>query len=409
MKVSPFAPKKLPSVPAIAGVRFATAEAGIKYKNRVDLLLAKFDEGTAVAGVFTRSKTASAAVDCCRAHLTGGRARALVVNAGNSNAFTGRAGAAAVDATVAAAAKAIGCPAGAVFVASTGVIGQPLDAGKITPHLPAMAKAARPDAWEPAARAIMTTDTFPKLTTRTVEIGGETVTLAGMAKGAGMIQPDLATMFAFVFTDAAVEPAVLQAMLANGADKTLNCISIDSDTSTSDTVLAFATGKTKAPLITSATSAAGKAFAAALDATLHDLAQQIVRDGEGLTKVMSITVTGAENDMAARKIGFSIANSPLFKTALAGNDPNWGRIVMAVGKSGEMVDRDRLGIRFGNDILVAADGGVHPSYTEAAGAAYFKGAELALTVEIGLGNGHATVWTCDLTADYVAINADYRS
>jgi glutamate N-acetyltransferase / amino-acid N-acetyltransferase len=412
MKISPFAPAVLPHLPPIAGVRFATAQAGVKYQNRTDLLLTVFDPGTVVAGVFTRSKTASAPVDWCRAQMAHGQARGLVVNSGNANAFTGRKGVDTVAATVAAAAAALDCPTSAILVASTGVIGQPLDAAKLTPHLPALTRAAHAEGWEMAARAIMTTDTYPKLVTRTVVIDGVTITLNGMAKGAGMIQPDLGTMFAFVFTDAAIDHAVLQPMLAACADETLNCISIDSDTSTSDTVLGFATGTATqrgAQPIRDLHSAAAKAFAGALKAVLADLAGQIVRDGEGLTKVLSITITGAETDSAARRIGFAIANSPLFKTALAGCDPNWGRIVMAVGKSGEAVDRDQLSIRFGADLLVAEQGAVATTYTERAGADYFKGAELAVTVSVGVGNGAATVWTCDLTADYVAINADYRS
>jgi glutamate N-acetyltransferase/amino-acid N-acetyltransferase len=411
MKVSPFAPAALPELPPIDGVRFATAEAGIKYQGRTDLMLCVLDPGTVVAGVFTRSKTCSSAVDLSRAHQQLGRARALVVNSGNSNAFTGRRGLAAVEATVEAAMSAVGCRREEVYVASTGVIGQPLDAGRITPHLPRLAAAAEPGRWSEAARAIMTTDTFPKLATRTVEIAGKPVTINGFAKGAGMIAPDLATMFTFVFTDAAVDKAVLDRLLADGVDRSLNCISIDGDTSTSDTVLAFATGSASGrgvPAISSATSAEGRAFAMAFDAVLHDLALQIVKDGEGLTKLVAITVTGAESAHAARRIGFSIANSPLVKTALAGSDPNWGRIVMAVGKSGEAADRDRIAIRFG-DILVAEHGEVSPGYTEAAGAAYFKAPELAIAVDVGVGAGEATVWTCDLTADYVAINADYRS
>ncbi len=409
MKVSPFAPKSLPTMPQVKGVRFATAEAGVKYAKRTDLLLCAFDEGTVVAGAFTRSKTASAAVDICRANLRHGAARALVVNSGNANAFTGRAGAATVAATAAAAAAALSCAETSVFVASTGVIGQLLDAGKITLHLPALAAAADAGGWEMAARAIMTTDTYAKLATRTVMIGGVPVVLNGMAKGAGMIQPDLATMFAFVFTDAAIDQPVLQGLLTTGIETTLNCITIDSDTSTSDTVLMFATGQSKAKRIASTNTAEAKAFAAALTDLLHDLALQIVKDGEGLSKVLAITVTGAEDHGAARRIGFSVANSPLFKTALAGSDPNWGRIVMAIGKAGEAADRDRIGIRFGDDIQVAENGTVHPDYTEKAGADYFKRAELSLAIDVGVGDGRATVWTCDLTADYVSINADYRS
>jgi glutamate N-acetyltransferase/amino-acid N-acetyltransferase len=411
MKVSPFAPKTLPAMPAVPGVRFATASAGIKYKGRTDLLFGLFDTGTTVAGVLTRSKTASAPVDWCRAGLGGGTARALVVNSGNANAFTGRKGRETVEQTAAAAAAVAGCRPSEVMIASTGVIGQPFDAGLITRVLPELAGSVTAEAWPEAARAIMTTDTFPKLATRTARLGGTEVVINGIAKGAGMIAPDMATMLSFVATDAPVAAAALQAMVAAGAEKSFNCITIDGDTSTSDTLLAFATGaaaRRGAPRIEAAQEAVARDFRAALDDVLLDLALQVAKDGEGLSKFVAITVTGAESRVAARSIGMAIANSPLFKTALAGNDPNWGRIVMAVGKSGEAADRDRIAIRFG-DIQVAAEGAVHPSYTEAAGAAYFKRAELEIAVDVGVGTGACTVWSCDLTADYVAINADYRS
>lgn len=411
MHISPFAPKKLPRMPAVEGVSFATAEAGIKYKNRTDLLLGVLAPGTTVAGVLTQSKTRSAPVDWCRAALDSGKARALVVNSGNSNAFTGKRGVATVKATAAAAAKAVGCAPEDVFIASTGVIGQPFDPKPIVGNLPGLAERASPGGWEAAARAIMTTDTFPKLATRTVRLGGADIVINGIAKGAGMIAPDMATMLSFVATDAAISAPVLQKLLAEGAAKTFNCITIDGDTSTSDTLLVFATGlaaKRGAPKITKLSDPAVAAFKAALFEVLHDLALMVAKDGEGLTKFVRLEITGAESAAAARQIGLSVANSPLVKTAIAGNDPNWGRIVMAVGKSGEAADRDKLAIWFG-DIAVARKGEVHPDYAEKLGAAYFKRDELTIHVDVGVGTGQATVWTCDLTSDYVAINADYRS
>ncbi|MFO1172416.1 MAG: bifunctional glutamate N-acetyltransferase/amino-acid acetyltransferase ArgJ [Hyphomicrobiaceae bacterium] len=411
MHVSPFAPKSSPVVPAVEGVTFATAAAGIKYKNRTDLLLGLFAPGTTVAGVLTQSKTRSAPVDWCRSSLEGGSARALVVNSGNANAFTGKHGLATVEATAAAAAKVAGCKPGEVFIASTGVIGQPLNPKPIVDNLPDLAKRADASSWEAAARAIMTTDTFPKLATRTVRLGATDVVINGIAKGAGMIAPDMATMLSFVATDAPVAALILQALLAEGAGRTFNCISIDGDTSTSDTLIAFATGaaaKRGAAAITSETSPGYAAFKAAFHDLLRELALMVAKDGEGLTKFVALKVTGAESAAAARRIGLAIANSPLVKTALAGNDPNWGRIVMAVGKSGEAADRDKLAIDFG-DIVVARAGEVHPGYKEEQGAAYFRRAELEIHVDVGVGRGEAVVWTCDLTADYVSINADYRS
>jgi glutamate N-acetyltransferase/amino-acid N-acetyltransferase len=409
--VSPFAPARLPELPQVPGVAFATCAAGIRYANRTDLMLAVLQPGTAVAGVLTRSKTSSAPVLWCRDSLPSGRAQALVVNSGNANAFTGRKGAEATRMTAEAAAAAVGCAPSEVYVSSTGVIGEPLDASKFAHLLGGLVKAAAPDAWHAAARAIMTTDTFPKLATRTVRLGSTDVVLNGFAKGAGMIAPDLATMLVYLFTDAAVEPPALQAMLAAGAEKTFNCISIDSDTSTSDTVLAFATGAAAgrgAPAIRDAASPEGRAFATALHDLMQELALLVVKDGEGLSKFVTIEVTGAESDAAARRVGFAIANSPLVKTAIAGCDPNWGRVVMAVGKAGEAADRDRLSIRFGA-IEVAKDGERAPSYEEKTVAAYMQGQEIAIGVDLGLGSGKATVWTCDLTHGYISINADYRS
>jgi glutamate N-acetyltransferase/amino-acid N-acetyltransferase len=409
--VSPFAPERLPEMPQVAGVRFAACAAGIRYAGRTDLMLAVLDPGTVVAGVLTRSRTSSAPVLWCRANLPKGKARALVVNSGNANTFTGKKGAEATRMTAEAAAAAVDCAPDEVYVSSTGVIGEPLDASKFAHLLDGLAEAAAPDAWHDAARAIMTTDTFPKLAARTARLGGADVVINGFAKGAGMIAPDLATMLVYIFTDAAVDPGALQAMLAAGAAKTFNCITIDSDTSTSDTVLAFATGAAAvrgAPPIKDATSAEGRAFAAALHDLMHELALWVVKDGEGLTKFVTVNISGAETDAAARRIGFSIANSPLVKTAIAGCDPNWGRVVMAVGKAGEAADRDRLSIRYG-DIEVARAGERAPTYDEETVAAYMEGREIAISVDLALGTGKATVWTCDLTHGYISVNADYRS
>jgi glutamate N-acetyltransferase / amino-acid N-acetyltransferase len=410
-KVSPFAPKSLPTVPAIDGVRFATAEAGIRYQGRTDLLLAILDEGTVAAGVTTKSKTCSAAVLYCRVALKSGMARALVVNSGNANTFTGKKGADAVRITAEAAAKAVGAAPHDIYVSSTGVIGEPMDAGKFAHLLDGMAKSAKADAWDAAARAIMTTDTYPKLVTRTVKIGGVDVAINGFCKGAGMIAPDMATMLAYVFTDAAITQPLLQRLVSAIADQTFNCISVDGDTSTSDTVLAFATGaaaRRGAPLISDMADAACGAFVAGLRAVMHDLALMIVKDGEGLTKFVTFQVWGAENDRAARRIAFSCANSPILKTAIAGEDPNWGRVVMAVGKSGEAADRDKLSIWFG-DHIVARNGERASEYVEKTVAAYMKNRDIVIRVDVGVGGGAATVWTCDLTHDYVEINSDYRS
>lgn len=408
---SPFAPERLTKVPVVEGVRFASCEAGIRYRNRRDLMLAVLDPGTTVSGVLTRSKTSSAPVLWCREHLPAGTARALVVNSGNANAFTGRKGREAVALTAKFAAEAVGCAPSEVFLSSTGVIGEPLEAEKFAHRLAELASVAKPDAWEDAARAIMTTDTFPKLATRSARLGDTDVVINGFAKGAGMIAPDLATMLVYIFTDAPIAATALQPMLASGAERTFNCITIDSDTSTSDTVLLFATGaaaRRGAPAIASADDPRAGAFVAALHDVMRELALLVVKDGEGLTKFVTIDVTGAETNLAARRIGFAIANSPLVKTAIAGQDPNWGRVVMAVGKSGEAADRDRLSIRFGS-IEVARDGERAASYDEKTVAAYMKGREITIGVDVGVGEGAATVWTCDLTHDYISINADYRS
>jgi glutamate N-acetyltransferase/amino-acid N-acetyltransferase len=409
--VSPLAPKSVPDLPPLEGVRIATAEAGIRYRNRTDVLYVTLPKGTAVAGVFTRSKCPSAAVDWCRKQLDRGTARALVVNSGNANAFTGRTGAQAVKLTAEIAARAAGCRPGQVFVASTGVIGEPLDATKFDGVLEACEARAAPDAWADAAKAIMTTDTFPKVATRTVEIGGVPVTINGIAKGAGMIAPDMATMLSFVFTDAALPAPVLQTLLAKGTERSFNCVTVDGDTSTSDTLLLFATGaaaKRGAPAIETPGDRRLKAFRAALDDLLIDLAQQVARDGEGARKFVTVRVEGATSAKSAKRVAMSIANSPLVKTAVAGEDANWGRVVMAVGKAGEPADRDRLAISFG-DIRVAAKGARDPAYDEARTTAYMKGDEILIRVDLGLGEGTATAWTCDLTKAYVEINGDYRS
>ncbi len=408
--ISPLAPKTFADMPPLRGVRMATAAAGIKYKNRTDVLMMVFDRPATVAGVFTRSKCPSAPVDFCRANLPGGIARAVVVNSGNANAFTGRKGRESTKMTAEAAAKAVGCSEGEIFLASTGVIGEPLDATKFSGVLDSLAASGTEDFWFEAAKAIMTTDTYPKVATRTAELGGVAVTINGIAKGAGMIAPDMATMLSFVVTDADIPAAVLQSLLSAGVGPTFNSVTVDSDTSTSDTLMLFATGAAASDGQTPVTAddAALDGFRAALTDLLRDLALQVVRDGEGARKMVEITVEGAESDEAAKRIALSIANSPLVKTAVAGEDANWGRIVMAVGKSGAQADRDRLTIRFG-DIPVAEKGWRAPSYSEETGADYMKQAELVIAVDLGLGRAKRTVWTCDLTDRYVEINADYRS
>lgn len=410
--ISPFAPSALPQLPEVAGVRLAACEAGIRYLGRKDLMLAVMDPGTTVAGVLTLSNTRSAPVDWCSACLPKGQARALVVNSGNANAFTGQRGHDAVATTVGLVSEAVGCPPEQVFVASTGVIGEPLDVATFADKLSQLSAAADPQAWPDVAHAIMTTDTYPKLATRTVELEGGEVTINGIAKGSGMIAPNMATMLAFIFTDASLAGEVLQPMVAQAADETFNAITVDGDTSTSDTVLAFATGAAAArgvaPINAQSPEETVAPFRSALEDLMRDLALQVVKDGEGLTKFVTINVRGAQSNEAARVIGQSIANSPLVKTAIAGEDPNWGRIVMAVGKAGEAADRARLKIWFG-DLLVAEDGEVATRYREADGAALMKAPEIEITVDVGIADGEATVWTCDLTARYVAINADYRS
>jgi glutamate N-acetyltransferase/amino-acid N-acetyltransferase len=407
-KRSPLAPATAPQLPPVAGARLAALACGIRYKERKDLCLLAFDPGTTIAGVFTKSLTAGAPVEWCKAALKGRSARAFLVNSGNSNAFTGRVGRKAAKITAGAAARLLGCKPSEVFIASTGVIGEPLPYERIVGATPDLIAGLAADAWQGAADAIMTTDTFAKLATRTARIGDVEVTINGIAKGSGMIAPDMATMLAFCATDAAIPAAILQRLLADGSEKSFNCITVDSDTSTSDTVLLAATGKAGNKKPKGPGDPALRAFKAALDGLLLDLALQIVRDGEGAQKFVEIAVTGAANAGAARRIGLAIANSPLVKTAIAGQDANWGRIVMAVGKSGERADRDKLQVRIGG-VLVAKNGGRAPDYDETPVAQHMKGQEIKIEVEIGLGKGRATVWTCDLTHGYIDINGSYRS
>ncbi len=409
--VSPFAPKTLGRLGPIDGVRFATAEAGIRYKGRTDLMVAVMDPGTTVAGVLTQSKTASAPVLWCRKSLKRGAARILVVNSGNANAFTGKRGQAAVEMTAEFAAKAADCSKTDVFVASTGVIGEPLDAGQFAHLLDGLTKSAAPDAFEAAGRAILTTDTYPKFATRMAKISKTDVTINGFCKGAGMIAPDMATMLCFMFTDAAIPADILQGLVTEHTQTTFNCMTVDGDTSTSDTCLLFATGaagnRGQKP-VTKKGAKKLKEFSAALHEVMRDLAIQVAKDGEGLSKFVTFEVEGAKTKEAARRIALSCANSPILKTAIAGEDPNWGRVVMAVGKSGEAADRDKLAIWFGEH-CVARDGERAAEYDEKTVAAYMKNDEITIRVHAGVGKASATVWTCDLTHDYVSINADYRS
>ncbi len=406
--ISPLAPKHVPDMPPVKGVRLATAAAGIRYAGRTDVLLALFDKGTTCAGVFTRSKCPSAPVEWCRKQLKRGKASALVVNSGNANAFTGKTGRDAATFTARLAAKASGCRPEDVFLASTGVIGEPLKATAFEGVMEKMVTDARAVRFLDAAKAIMTTDTFPKVATAKAKIGKSTVTINGIAKGAGMIAPDMATMLAFVFTDAAISAPALQALLSEATVDTFNAVTVDGDTSTSDTLMLFATGQTDAPKISRATDPKLKDFRKALQAVLANLSEQIARDGEGARKLIEIVVEGAVSKPSARRIAMSIANSPLVKTAIAGEDANWGRVVMAVGKAGEPANRDKLSIWFGG-IRVAHKGARDPSYDEAAVSAAMKQPEISLKVALGLGKGRDRVLTCDLTKEYIAINGDYRS
>lgn len=411
MKISPFAPARLADLPALQGVALASAEAGIRYKNRKDVLLAVLPEGTQVAGVLTRSKTASAPVDWCRKQLEHGRARALVVNSGNANAFTGLRGQEMVESTAALAADALGCDPAEVMLASTGVIGEPIPPGRFEAVMGKLAANATEDGFADAARTIMTTDTFPKLACRKVELGGKTVTLNGIAKGSGMIAPDMATMLAFIFTDAAITSPALQALVGRHVETTFNSITVDSDTSTSDTLLVFATGTAGqgGSWIKDAADPRLSRFSEALCDLMRDLAMQIIKDGEGITKLITVHIEGAENDAAAKRIALSVANSPLVKTAIAGEDANWGRVAAAIGKAGEAADRDRLSIWFG-DLLLAKDGMRNADYSEGAASAYMKNSEIVIRADAGTGGpGRATVWGCDLTHGYIDINGSYRS
>ena len=403
--VSPLAPKDgFPALPPIAGVRFATIAAGVRYAGRTDVMLAVLAPGTVMAGTFTRSKTRSAPVLDCEAKIGGGsdEGAAILVNSGNSNAFTGIRGVEAVRAVTARVSDALGLPEDRVFTSSTGVIGEPLPHDRITAVIATLCDTLTETGIADAARAIMTTDTFPKGSVRSLEVDNKTVTVAGIAKGSGMIAPDMGTMLVYIFTDAMTDRAHLQSLVSRSTDRTFNCITVDSDTSTSDTLLCAATGASGVDVRES------DAFAQALEEVMDDLAKQVVRDGEGATKFVTVNVSGAASDADARLVAMAIANSPLVKTAIAGQDPNWGRVVMAVGKSGAEADRDRLSIRFG-DILVAEKGMVADGYREADAAAHMRGENVTVSVDLGLGQGTSTVFTCDLTAQYIAINADYRS
>ncbi len=406
--VSPLAPAQYPALAPIEGVRLAAVACGIRYQGRDDLMVAELAKGTTIAGVLTRSLTSGAPVTWCRDALPGGKVRAIVANSGNSNTFTGRQGRQVVEATAKATAKLIGCKPREVFISSTGVIGEPPAAERIIDGLPRAVAALAPGSWDGAARAILTTDTFRKLATRQATIAGTTVTINGFAKGSGMIAPDMATMLAYVFTDAKIPAPVLQSLLSAGADRSFNSITVDGDTSTSDTLLLCATGAARHKTVTGPRDPHLKDFRAALEAVLVDLAQQIVRDGEGAEKFVTIDVTGAASPRAARRIGLAIGNSPLVKTALAAGDANWGRIVMAVGKAGEQADRDRLVIAIGGT-TICAKGGPVPGYDEAPVAKHMAGRDLHIEVDLGIGSGRARVWTCDLTHRYIDINASYRS
>jgi glutamate N-acetyltransferase/amino-acid N-acetyltransferase len=407
--LSPLAPKSLVRLPPLAGVRLATGEAGIKYHGRSDVLLVTLAQGTQVAGVFTRSKIAAAPVDWCRKQLAGGSARALVVQSGNANAFTGKAGQESVTEVAGAAAAVVGCRAKEVFLTASGVIGEPFPHQKVVKLLGRLSGMGAAGGWRPAAEAIMTTDTFPKLATATASIGERNVTINGIAKGSGMIAPDMATMLAFVFTDAALSSSILQPLLADATERSFNAITVDSDTSTSDTILLFATGKgAKHSDIAKPNDRRLSGFKKALDKVLLDLALQVVRDGEGASKLIQIDVTGATDNTSARKIAMAIANSPLVKTAIAGSDANWGRVVMAVGKAGEEADRDKLKIAFGRHVV--AEKGVRSArYDEAKATKAVSGQEVKISVDVGVGNASSRVWTCDLTEGYIRINASYRS
>lgn len=408
MKPSPLAPTSYPTLPAISGVRLAVGESAIRYKNRADLLLMEFAPGTQVAGVLTQSTVVAAPVTWCHELLTTGHARGLVVNAGNANAFTGKGGMESLMRVTHSTATALACKPHEVLMASTGVIGEPLPDGKITDLLPTLAKNLSADGWHDAARAIMTTDTFMKVATKQVKIGDTLVTINGFAKGSGMIAPNMATLLAFVCTDAAIPADILGALLAQANEVSFNSITVDGDTSTNDTLLAFATGKAAHIAINSLRDVHLAAFTAAFTELLTDLAIQVVKDGEGAQKFVTIAVDGAESDEAARIIGLTIAHSPLVKTAIAGSDANWGRIVAAAGRSGQIVEQDKIEVHLG-DTLVAKEGARAENYDEAPVAAHMKGSDIRITLNLHLGKGSAVVYTCDLTHGYIDINGSYRS
>jgi len=407
-KISPLAPEHFPILPFIDGVKLGAINCGMRYRKRYDLMLAEFARGTQVAGVFTKSSITGAPVDWCKSILKNGQARALVVNSGIANVFMGARGKASVAKTVKTVCGLLKCSAGEVYVSSTGIIGQPIKDHLLCAALPKLYKNLKPSLWHSVAKAILTTDTFPKATTRTAEIAGVPVRINGIAKGSGMIQPNMATMLAYVFTDAAIPAEILQKLLDKAVIPSFNSITVDSDTSTSDTLLVFATGREKHKAVISEKDLHLKDFKEKFLEVLTELAQLVVKDGEGAQKFITINVEGAVSENSARKIGLVIANSPLVKTALAAGDANWGRIVMAVGKSGEKAVRDKLSVWIGN-VLVAKNGAINPEYHEAATARYMAGREIEITVDIGIGKGKATIWTCDLTHEYVSINADYRT
>lgn len=408
MKPSPFAPKRQPKTPPVDGVRLSVIEAGIKYKGRADLLLAEFTKDTVVAGTFTNSKTASGAVEWCRRHVSAGSARGLIVNSGNANAFTGSEGEKSVKTIGRELAKLLGCKSSEIFQASTGVIGEPLASEAITDCFSKLYNNLGVNGYDAAANAIMTTDTFPKYHTLSCEIDGQKITLNGIAKGSGMIAPDMATMLSFLFTDIPISAELLQKLLKKAVDKTFNCITVDGDTSTSDTVLIFATGKANIKPINDEKDVRLRPFKRILNSLLKELAHLIIKDGEGISKFVTVEVVGAKGSRAAKKIAMSIANSPLVKTAIAGEDANWGRIVMAVGKAGEAADRDLLNIWIG-DCQVTENGARARNYCEEPLTEHMKSENIKIKVDIGLGRGRAKVWTCDLTHDYISINADYRT
>jgi glutamate N-acetyltransferase/amino-acid N-acetyltransferase len=406
---SPLAPKTFPRLPVITGLKMGSLAAGIKYKRRADLTFFELAKGSTIAGVFTQSTMPGAPVEWCRQHIKAGKVRGIVINAGNANVFTGAAGLAAAENTAKSAAKLIGAKAGEIFIASTGVIGENLAVDRLLAKLPALHRKLAAKKWSNVAKAICTTDTFPKAATRTATIDGKDFRIAGIAKGSGMIMPDMATMLSFLFTDAKIPAPVLQSLLKNACNQSFNAITVDGDTSTSDTVLLCATGQgPRHKMITSAADPRLKDFKTKLQDLTRDLAQQVVRDGEGASKFISVTVSGAENKKAAKQIALTVANSPLVKTAIAGEDANWGRIIMAVGRAAEKADRDKLAISIGG-ISIAKDGYPDPDYREEQVMGHMRGQDIDIVIDVGIGRGKATVWTCDLTHGYITINADYRS